>query len=57
VGLVHLAVARRGFPPLHEVRHFGDAGRAAVRYRAVTAALELLEQVLGREGCAMSPAG
>jgi nicotinamide-nucleotide amidase len=54
VGLVHLAVARRGFPPLHDVRHFGDVGRAAVRYRAVTAALELLEQVLRHEGCATS---
>jgi nicotinamide-nucleotide amidase len=56
VGLVHLAVARRGFPPLHEVRNFGDVGRAAVRYRAVTAALELLEQVLRHEGRATSPA-
>ncbi|MGZ3321420.1 MAG: CinA family protein [Xanthobacteraceae bacterium] len=56
VGLVHLAIARRGFPPLHEVRNFGDVGRAAVRYRAVTAALELLEQVLRHEGRATSPA-
>jgi nicotinamide-nucleotide amidase len=46
VGLVHLAVARRGSPMLHEVRNFGEVGRAEVRYRAVMAALALLERAV-----------
>jgi nicotinamide-nucleotide amidase len=45
VGLVHLAVARRGSSTLHEVRNFGDGGRADVRYRAVVA-LPLLQQAV-----------
>ena len=46
VGFVHLAVARRGSLMLHEVRNFGEAGRAEVRYQAVMAALALLERAV-----------
>jgi nicotinamide-nucleotide amidase len=42
VGLVHLALARDGAAPLHEVHHFGDLGREAVCNRAVVAALRML---------------
>jgi hypothetical protein len=31
---------------LHEVRNFGEAGRAEVRYQAVMAALALLERAV-----------
>lgn len=44
VGLVHLAVARRGRPTLHERQVFsGD--RAAIRLASVDRALDLLAQV------------
>lgn len=46
VGLVHLAAARRGGETLHEVRHFGDIGRSAVRMKTVEAALLLLRRLL-----------
>jgi len=42
VGLVHFAAARRGFPTLHEMRHFGDIGRGAVRYQSAMTALALV---------------
>jgi nicotinamide-nucleotide amidase len=44
--LVHLAVARRGSLMLHEVRNFGEAGRAEMRYQVVMAALALLERAV-----------
>ena len=47
VGLVHIASSRRGFSTLHAARQFsGD--RATVRLQAVVAALELVQQQLGR---------
>lgn len=46
VGLVHLAVARRGGATLHRECRFGAIGRAAVRARAVAAALALLGDAL-----------
>lgn len=49
VGLVHLAAGRRGAPARHEVFRFGDIGRGEVRYRAVMAALALMEAVLTGE--------
>jgi nicotinamide-nucleotide amidase len=42
VGLVHFAVARRGFATLHLRREFGDIGRGAVRYQSVMQALNLI---------------
>lgn len=42
VGLVHIALARDGAEPLHEVHHYGDLGREAVCNRAVVSALRML---------------
>lgn len=42
VGLVHVAVARRGKVPLHRECRFGDLGRAGVRSATVAVALEML---------------
>lgn len=42
VGLVHLALARRGGPTLHLERRYGDLARAEVRERAAADALALL---------------
>ena len=44
VGLVHIAAARRGGSTLHHEHRFGDIGRGEVIYRAVIAALDLLER-------------
>jgi nicotinamide-nucleotide amidase len=44
VGLVHIAAARRGGATLHHKHQFSDIGRGKVLYRAVMAALDLLEQ-------------
>jgi nicotinamide-nucleotide amidase len=44
VGLVHLAVARRGGPVLHRECRLGDIGRAAVRLASVRAALQLISR-------------
>lgn len=41
-GLVHFAVARRGRPTLHQVRRFGELGRARVRIKCLETALEML---------------
>ena len=46
VGLVHLAVARKGGPTVHRERRFGDIGRAGVRLEAVKAALSLMRSAL-----------
>ncbi|MFL9826099.1 CinA family protein [Rhodoplanes sp. SY1] len=46
VGLVHLAAGRRGAPARHRGFRFGEIGRGAIRYRAVVAALDLVETVL-----------
>lgn len=43
VGLVHVAVARRGGSTIHERLELGDVGRSAVRERTVRRALELLK--------------
>ena len=43
VGLVHLAVARKGRPTLHRECRFGDIGRGEVRMRSVEVALTLLQ--------------
>ncbi|MFM9848208.1 MAG: CinA family protein [Hyphomicrobiaceae bacterium] len=47
VGLVHIASARKGAPPIHLECRFGNVGRAEVRLRSVAAALKLVHQVLG----------
>lgn len=41
-GLVHFACARRGRTTCHQVRRFGDVGRAEVRIRALETALQML---------------
>jgi nicotinamide-nucleotide amidase len=41
-GLVHFACARTGRPTTHRVMRFGDVGRAAVRVRALEAALGMM---------------
>ena len=43
VGTVHLACARENRAILHEVKHFGDIGRAEVRLATLEAALNLLQ--------------
>ena len=42
VGLVHIAVAHTGRPPLHRECRFGTIGRQEVRIATVAAALELI---------------
>ena len=46
VGLVHLAVARRGRVTLHRECRFGDVGRDQVRRKSVEVALTLLRKAL-----------
>lgn len=46
VGLVHLAVARRGRPTQHRECRFGDIGRHEIRIETVKAALTLVENAL-----------
>lgn len=46
VGLVHFGLARKGAETVHLERRYGDLGRQAVRQRAVTDALSLLEDVI-----------
>ncbi len=45
IGLVHIAVARRGGVRLHEECPFGDVGRDAVREETVLKALHLVGRV------------
>jgi nicotinamide-nucleotide amidase len=56
VGLVHLALARRGAATLQQEFRFGDVGRDSVRAHSLDAALALLWGVLGEadKGCAPS---
>ena len=42
VGLVHIALARKGTATLHRECRFGEIGRQGVRLATVTAALELI---------------
>jgi nicotinamide-nucleotide amidase len=44
VGLVHLAAARLGRPPLHQECRFGDIGRYQIRIKSVEAALALIRR-------------
>lgn len=46
VGLVHIAVARKDSPQLHEEHRFGDIGRSEIRVKSVEAALKLLQRLL-----------
>jgi nicotinamide-nucleotide amidase len=46
VGLVHIAAAMLGQPPLHQECRFGDIGRSAVRLATVKVALELIRRLL-----------
>jgi nicotinamide-nucleotide amidase len=46
VGLVHLAVAQRSMPTLHQELRLGDIGRGPIRLAAVAAALALLRRGL-----------
>jgi len=46
VGLVHIAVARRNGPRLHEEHRFGDIGRNRVQADSVVAALQLAGRIL-----------
>jgi nicotinamide-nucleotide amidase len=46
VGLVHIAVARRGGGRSHEECRFGDVGRDAVRDATVRKALELIARLI-----------
>jgi nicotinamide-nucleotide amidase len=46
VGLVHIAAARKGAPPIHLECRFGDIGRTEIRIRSVVAALKLVHEVL-----------
>ena len=46
VGLVHLAVARRGNPTQHRRCEFGDLGRAGVRAATVDVALLMLKAAI-----------
>lgn len=43
VGTVHLACARENRAIIHEVQHFGDIGRAAVRLATIEAAFDLID--------------
>ena len=46
VGLVHLAVARAGFPTVHREMRFGAISREGVRLESVRTALEMLAERL-----------
>jgi len=46
VGLVHLAVQRKGMTPRHREMRYGDIGRSAVRLAAVRTALDLMLEEL-----------
>lgn len=46
VGLVHMAVARKGRGTLHEEKRFGNIGRHQVQAETVLAAFELMTKVL-----------
>lgn len=46
VGLVHIAVYRKGNGATHEAYDFGDIGRTEVRLKTIEAALTLLLEIL-----------
>jgi nicotinamide-nucleotide amidase len=46
VGLVHLAVARKGGPTVERACHFADAGRRKVREAAVRKALQMVREAI-----------
>jgi nicotinamide-nucleotide amidase len=46
VGLVHMAVLRRGTTARHAVHHFGNIGRSAVRIATVREALTMLLEIV-----------
>ena len=46
VGLVHIAVMKRGHDPVHQEHRFGDIGRTNVREETIIAALGLLKDIL-----------
>lgn len=46
VGLVHLAVVRRGGDVRHREKHFGDIGRKAVCDRTIAIALHMLTEAV-----------
>ena len=45
-GLVHMALARRDRPTMHQVEHFGAIGRGSVRVKSLKVMLDMLEQAL-----------
>ena len=45
VGLVHLAAARRGRPPIHRACRFGDIGRHGIRMATVAVAFEMVDEL------------
>lgn len=47
VGLVHIAAAVRGGARLHEEKRFGDIGRREIQAETVSAALNLVQRLLG----------
>jgi nicotinamide-nucleotide amidase len=47
VGLVHMAVARRGVPVRHQEHRFGDVGRTEVRLATVSAAFKMIRDTAG----------
>ncbi|MCB1379016.1 MAG: CinA family protein [Alphaproteobacteria bacterium] len=49
VGLVHLAVARRGARPLRHALRLGDIGREPIRLATVAAALAMLQDVVASD--------
>jgi nicotinamide-nucleotide amidase len=49
VGLVHLAVHRKGHLTRHKECRFGDIGRTAIRLATVTEALELVTRSLSND--------
>jgi nicotinamide-nucleotide amidase len=57
VGLVHLALARRGGDTLFREYRFGDVGRDRVRAQALDAALALLWRALDRGEKNAEPSG
>jgi len=45
VGLVHLAAARRGRPPIHRECRFGDIGRQGIRVATIEVAFEMVDEL------------
>lgn len=45
VGLVHLAAARRGKPPIHRECRFGDICRHDIRMATIAVAFEMIDEI------------